>query len=87
MPSSTINVRVDTEKKDRLDALAEATGRSRSLLIAEAIDRYLTEESWQIAKIQEGIADADAGRVYEDDEVQAEMLQVIAQTRARRASQ
>ena len=86
MPSSTINVRVDDSKRDGLDALAEATGRSRNFLICEAIARYLEDEVWQIGKIIEGLADADAGRVYEDDEVEAEMRQIIANARARRAA-
>jgi predicted transcriptional regulator len=83
MPSSTINIRVDATKRDRLDALAEVTGRSRNFLISEAIGRYLDDEAWQIGKIQEGLADADADRVYDADDVEMEMRQIIADARTR----
>ncbi len=87
MAGSTINIRVDPEKKNRLDALAEATGRSRSFLIAEAIDRYLADAFRQIATIQEGSADADVWRIYQDGESQAEMRQIIAEVRSFRNDQ
>ena len=47
-----------------MDALAEATGRSRNHLVNEALKRYLDEERWQLAKIEEGINEADAGEFY-----------------------
>jgi predicted transcriptional regulator len=36
----------------------------------EGLRRYLETESWQIAKIMEGIRAADAGEFAEDDEVE-----------------
>jgi RHH-type transcriptional regulator, rel operon repressor / antitoxin RelB len=82
LASSIINIRVDLDKRNELDALAAATGRSRNFLISEAIGRYLEEEAWQVGKIMQGLADADAGRVHEDDEVELEMRQIIARSRS-----
>ena len=39
--STTLSVRVEPEVKARLDALADATQRSRSFLAAEAIREYV----------------------------------------------
>ena len=44
-----------------LDKLSQATKRSKSFLAAEAIERYLEVEAWQIKKIEQTIKEADAG--------------------------
>jgi predicted transcriptional regulator len=71
------------EYKTQLDELAAATGRSRNHHLAEAVRRYLAEESWQVAKIRQGLVEADAGMGYEQYEVEAEMRQRVAEARAR----
>jgi len=55
MASATLSIRVDKSAKERLQALAQSTGRSSSYLAAEAIDNYLQLQEWQIAAVQEGI--------------------------------
>jgi len=88
MPATSINVRVSDERRLRqLDALAEATGRSRNHLVNEALKRYLDEESWQLAKIEEGLRQADAGEFSTTEEVSAGVGAVIAAARSRRAAQ
>lgn len=69
MPMSTFSVRIPTAMKDRLDDLAEATRRSRNFLLIEAVDRYLELQARQIAHIEKGLADLDAGRVHSHDEI------------------
>jgi RHH-type rel operon transcriptional repressor/antitoxin RelB len=59
--STTLTLRIDETLKSRLESLAEATQRSKSFLAAEALERYVTEESWQVAQIKEGMRQADAG--------------------------
>ena len=85
MPSTNIPIRIAEEYKTQLDELARATGRSRNHHLAEAVMRYLAEESWQVAKIRQGLAEADAGLGYEQDEIEAEMLQIVAEARSRLA--
>jgi len=51
-PSATFTIRVDEADKKRLEALARATGHSRSFLAAEAIAEYLAVNDWQIEAIQ-----------------------------------
>lgn len=66
-----VTTRIDEETQSRLDQLAKATDRSRSWLVADAIRRYVEEEGWQVAAIEEGVRQADAGDFATEDEVKA----------------
>ncbi len=66
----TVTARIEAETLKQLDALAQATHRSRSWLVADAIKRYVDEEGWQIAAIEEGVRQADAGLFVSPEEVQ-----------------
>ena len=72
MPSSEIlTVRLPAAMRRQLDQLAKSTARNRSWLAVRAIEKYLAENAWQIAAIEEGIRAADAGEFVEDGEVEA----------------
>ena len=64
MPSATFTIRVDEADKERLEALARSTGRSRSVLTAEAIAEYLAVNEWQIARIKAAMEDARPRRIH-----------------------
>jgi RHH-type transcriptional regulator, rel operon repressor / antitoxin RelB len=68
MESSVLTLRVSNKTKTKLNKLAEATQRSKSYLAAEAIERYLEVEAWQIKEIQQAIKEADIGDFVSDDE-------------------
>jgi len=57
-------------RKD-LEALAKSTGRNRTTLAAEAIERFVAQQRWQIAQIEEGIGAADAGDFATEEEMDA----------------
>ncbi len=59
--TTTLTVRLTREARDKLDALAESTRRSRAFLAAEAINDYVAANTWQIEAIGEAVAEADAG--------------------------
>ena len=67
--SAVVTVRLSAELKDRLDALAVSTKRSRSVVAAEAIAAYLDLHAWQVAEIEQGIREADAGDFMTDEEL------------------
>ena len=70
MPMSvTITIRLETELKDRLDQLAEATHRSKCFLAAQAIREFVELNEWQIQEIATAIKEADAGDFADDQEV------------------
>ncbi len=60
--SVSLAFRVAPESAERLEALSAATDRPRSWLLEQALDTYLDEQAWQIAQIEEGLGDTDAGR-------------------------
>jgi len=61
LPSATFSVRVDSADKVRLEALSKSTGRSRSVLAAEAISEYLAIAEWQIAATKRATESLDRG--------------------------
>ena len=56
-----VSLRLDPDIRKRLDALAVATGRSRSAIAAEAVKQYVDLQEWQIAAIKKGVEQADRG--------------------------
>ncbi len=66
---STCSIRIPTDTKERIDALAHSLRRSRNFLLTEAVERYLEMQARQIAHIEEGLADVEAGRVHTHDEM------------------
>lgn len=58
-PAVTISVRVSPERREQLEQLSQATGRTKSYLAAQAINDYLASQAWQIKAIQEGLEAAD----------------------------
>ena len=69
MPSLPITTRLDKETIEKLEKLADATKRSKSFLVAEAVDRYLHEQEWQVAAIKDGLQQAEKGQFATDNEV------------------
>ncbi|KPH75043.1 CopG family ribbon-helix-helix protein [Bosea vaviloviae] len=74
--TAAFTIRLDDEMLAKLDALAADTDRSRSWIAAKAIESYVELNAWQIAKIKEGIAQADRGEFATEeelDEIEAEL--------------
>lgn len=67
--TETLSIRLDTETKMRLDALAQRSKRSKSFLAAEAIVQYVEAEEWQVGEIGAGLADLDEGRRVSHEKV------------------
>jgi predicted transcriptional regulator len=76
MPAA-FTVRLDDATVGTLDRLAQKTGRSPDSLVAEAVQDYLALNSWQLEKIESGIAAAersDFATVEEVSRVRAKFL-------------
>jgi len=69
MDKKTISFRLDSEKVNALDDLAEALDRDRSYLLNEAVAAYLDLQQWHILQIKASIQEAEAGKLIEHDEV------------------
>ena len=67
--TETLSIRIDSETKQRLDALSKRSKRSKSFLAAEAIAAYVEFEEWRLGEIQAGIAELDSGRQIPHEKV------------------
>jgi len=64
-----LGFRVTADKAKLLEKLSHSTDRPKSWLLEQALDSYLEAQAWQIAHIEAGLADADAGRLLPHDRV------------------
>ncbi|MGA2878046.1 MAG: ribbon-helix-helix protein, CopG family [Bryobacteraceae bacterium] len=71
MNKETISFRLETQKKEALDAVASALDRDRSYIINEAIEAYLDVQRWQMDHIREGLRQAEAGEFATETEMRA----------------
>jgi len=69
MSKTTITFRLDADKREALDAIAEVADRDRSYVLNEAIDAYLDAHQWQIEHIKKGLRQAEAGQFATENEV------------------
>jgi predicted transcriptional regulator len=69
--SVPVSVRLPPELNDDVTAIAAALDRSKSWVIEQAVKDYVALQAWQLAEIDEGIRDADAGRVVPHEKVVA----------------
>ena len=69
MKAQTVSARLNPDTAKKLELLVKATDRSKSYLVAEAIETYVEEQTWQIGAIKEGIEEADKGKFATDKEV------------------
>ncbi|MGO4745942.1 CopG family ribbon-helix-helix protein [Serratia quinivorans] len=68
---SVMSVRLSEDLSEQLEALAKATGRTKSFLAGQAIRDFINREAWQIAETQQAIIEADRGDFASDDEMAA----------------
>lgn len=67
----SMSMRLPAELAEQLGVLAEATGRTKSYIAVQAIQDFVAREAWQVAEIQKGLAEADAGDFATDEEMSA----------------
>lgn len=72
MATEQLSLRLSKKTKDMLQALADATGRTKAFLAQDAIERYIELESWQIKSIQEGIKNVEEGHTVSIDNIKEE---------------
>lgn len=64
---TAFTIRVPDEVADRLNQIAQKLDRSRSHMAAQAIEDFVSREEWQLAEVEDGIAEADRGEFASDD--------------------
>jgi len=71
--SEPITVRTSKETVARIDAMAAAMDRSRNYLVGLALEEFIERNAWQIERIEAGLADMRAGKVFPAEDVFAEI--------------
>ena len=66
-----VSVRLDSDAVSQLDELAAEMQRSRSFLIAQAVQELVEREYASLVAVREGEADMEAGRSLEGDGARA----------------
>ncbi len=57
----TTSIRMPDEIHEQYETLAQATGRTRNELMVDALRRMAEQQLHEIAMVQEGLTQADAG--------------------------
>lgn len=71
MPKNTVNVELAPELDEKLALVAARLDRPKSWVVERAVQEFIDLQLWQIAAIEEGLRDADAGRVVAHEDVVA----------------
>jgi RHH-type transcriptional regulator, rel operon repressor / antitoxin RelB len=74
-----VTVRISRSVKSKLEALAQSTRRSKSYLAAEAITAYVDLNEWQIAEIEAGLAELDAGQTISEAEAEQHYARLLGE--------
>jgi len=69
--SLPVSVRLAPELNKQLADIAAALDRPKSWVIEQAIKDFVAVQAWHLEAIDEGIRDADAGRIVTHDDVAA----------------
>jgi len=69
--TAPVSVRLEAALNDQVTAIAAALDRPKSWVIEQAVRDFVAVQEWQLAAIDEGIKEADAGRVIAHDDVVA----------------
>lgn len=75
MSKTLISARIPEKLGEELEALAEATRRSKAFIITEAIEEYVARQSRLYRTIDEAVRDADEDGSYVSEEDMRAWLQ------------
>lgn len=68
--TAVLSIRVPSELKNSLQALAEATTRRSTDLILTWITERIEQESWQLQQIEIGLSNIENNQYASDSEIQ-----------------
>jgi predicted transcriptional regulator len=74
MSKTMISARIPETLGHELEALAEATKRSKAFLVTEALEDYVRRQAWLVRRIDEAVREADECGEYVSEEDMAAWL-------------
>jgi predicted transcriptional regulator len=69
--TAQVSVRLNAALNDRVAAIAAVLGQPESWVIEQAVQDFVVLQEWQLTAIDEGLREADAGRVVPHESVVA----------------
>lgn len=63
---------MDDEMLYRIDTMAESLNRSRSWVINQAVDSFLSHEEWLVQEIKDGLAEVEQGDFASEEAVKVQ---------------
>jgi predicted transcriptional regulator len=79
MEKQTLTFRANRKKVKALDRLAQSMDRDRSYLLNEAVDQYLSVHEYHLRQIPDGLAQAQAGKLLDYEQVKADWKKRLAE--------
>jgi len=78
----SVSFRTQQSKLEKIDQLADTQHRDRSYILNEAIDQYLDLHNYHTGLVEQGLRDAEAGKVTSHDEVARRLAKQRASRKA-----
>ncbi len=63
-------IRMEDTVLDRVDSMAESVNRSRTWIINQAVERFLSYEEWFIQEVQAGVNEVASGKIASQEKVE-----------------
>jgi len=67
----TTTIRMENKTLDRIDAMAKSLSRSRTWVINQAIERFLSYEEWFVREVNAGLEEMRDGDLASPEEIRA----------------
>jgi RHH-type rel operon transcriptional repressor/antitoxin RelB len=83
LKDSQVSVRLPNELKEKMEAYADLTGRTKSFVTMEALSNYLDWRLPQIEDLKAAVIAADRGDFASDDDVSAVLAKYTRQPKLR----
>jgi predicted transcriptional regulator len=84
MAKALLTVRMDNDRLQALDKVAEGLDRDRSYVVTQAIDAFLDIQAWQIEYIEAAMREAEAGKFASAAEVDSVFARLRGRTKRRK---
>src|SRR5580692_2140336 len=72
--SATLSVRLKPATKNRLAKLANASGRSSNLLIADALEAYVSDQERMLSEVRQSDRQVKSGHYIKNEDMKAWLL-------------
>ena len=69
----TTTIRIEDNTLDRIDSMAKSLSRSRTWVIKQAIERFLSYEEWFVHEVETGLKEVREGDFAAPEEIETRL--------------